>query len=94
MIRGTVCSNAGTYGSVGALGEQSPRATRSDAAKYHGELKEVLSARGHLCAYDETLRRVELPNRSELADDVGRDVVADGVSLDSLILGGYVVVHE
>jgi len=27
MTRGAVCSNAGTYGSVGALGEQSPRAT-------------------------------------------------------------------
>ena len=29
MMRGTVCSNVGTYGSVGALGEQSPKATWS-----------------------------------------------------------------
>jgi len=29
MIRGTVCGNVCTYGSVGALGEQSPRATRN-----------------------------------------------------------------
>ena len=27
IIRGTVCANVRTYGSVGALGEQSPRAT-------------------------------------------------------------------
>jgi hypothetical protein len=31
VIRGTVCSNASTYGSVGALGRQRPGATRSDA---------------------------------------------------------------
>ncbi len=30
-IGGTVCPNAGTYGSVGALGEKSPRATWPDA---------------------------------------------------------------
>ncbi len=28
MTRGTVCSNVCTYGSVGALGGQPPRATR------------------------------------------------------------------
>ena len=31
MIRGTVCGNVCTYGSVGALGEQSPRATRKSS---------------------------------------------------------------
>jgi len=31
MPRGTVCSHAGTYGSVGALGGQPPRATRQFA---------------------------------------------------------------
>ena len=29
MMRGTVCSNAGTYGSVGTVGEQSPTVTWS-----------------------------------------------------------------
>jgi hypothetical protein len=33
MIRGTVCSNTSTYGSVGALGGQPPRATRLISAK-------------------------------------------------------------
>jgi len=33
VIRGTVCANARTYGSVGALGRQRPRATRSEGTK-------------------------------------------------------------
>ncbi len=35
MMRGTVCGNVRTYGSAGALGEQSPRATRSAASLLH-----------------------------------------------------------
>ncbi len=52
MMRGTVCGNVRTYGSAGALGEQSPRATRSEQSSVGPELASVATPIARTCVAD------------------------------------------